>query len=413
MRRRPALAACVALCCSGLVAADTTQLRRLYDSYRLFDLRRALEQPGEKAPETLFYRAVAASCFGHDAEGIELFKQLLSEHPDQEIARLANQEMASAFERLGRYREAAEAYDQALKLTPARDPHLAENENTRDLMASLAYVPPQTAEFGASVAVQATRNSLGSWNVPVEINGSKGDWIFDTGANLSTISESEAKRMGLTVRQSKAWVGGSTGERNKLQLAVAKDLRFGSAHVHNVVLLVVADESLHVAPMHVQIAGILGLPVLRALHRVGIAQSGAVSIQSPVGSAGAPNLFLDAATPIVEVEHNGRRLQMFLDTGANASVLNPSFREALDVDELSHIQTKREKTGGVGKIVSRKVVMVPRLRIEVLGRPVELKNISLLPHAQGGDSHRDGVLAMDALWGGFVLDFDAMRMEVE
>ena len=282
-------------------------------------------------------------------------------------------------------------------------------------MASLSDVAPETVEFGEDVPINAAHNRLGSWDVPVRVNGVNGQWIFDTGANVSTLIESEARRMGLSVLETKAYVAGSTEKRNNLRLAVARELQIGTAHVHNVVFLVLADDALNIGPLHYQIKGILGLPVLRALSRVEISNNGLVRIHlHEAVSGGAPNLYFDEASPIVEINHGQHRLQMFLDTGANATVLYPSFRNTLTREETFRLKAKREKVAGAGGMINRKTELVPTLRIEVLETSVNLRKVRLLPEMPAGNNrYRDGVIGMDALWSGFLLDFDAMRLEVE
>jgi predicted aspartyl protease len=407
--------ALVVLWCSSLAAGDIGQLHQLADGNRLFELRRALQQPGWNSAETLFYRAVIASRFGHEAAGIELLQEVLLTNPSPAISRKTHEEIASAFERIGRYRQAAQEWDEALRLTPKDDPERAGNDNTQILMASLSDFAPETVEFGEDVPIKAAHDRLGSWDVPVQVNRVNGQWIFDTGANVSTLIESEAKRMGLSVLETKAYVTGSTEKRNNLRLAVARDLQFGTAHVHNVVFLVLADEALNIGPLHYQITGILGLPVLRALSRVEISNNGLVRIHPHEAvSEGTPNLFFDEASPIVEINHGQHRLQMFLDTGANASVLYPSFRDALTREETFRLRTKREKTAGAGGVIKRKTELIPTLRIEVFETSVNLRKLSLLPEMPTGNNrYRDGVIAMDALWSGFLLDLDAMRLEVK
>ena len=181
------------------------------------------------------------------------------------------------------------------------------------------------------------------------------------------------------------------------------------------VFLVLADDALNIEPLHYQIKGILGLPVLRALRRVEISNNGLVRIHLHEAVSGrAPNLFFDEASPIVEIHHGQHRLQMFLDTGANASVLYPSFRNALTREETFRLKTKREKVAGAGGMINRKTELVPTLRIEVLETSVNLRKVSLLPEMPTGNNrYRDGVIGMDALRSGFLLDFDAMRLEVE
>src|SRR5580658_4241245 len=101
------------LWCSGLVAADIGRLQQLADRNRFFELRQDLQQPGWNAAETLFYRAVVASRFGHETDGIELLQSVLATNPGPATARKTREEMASAFARLSRYKDAAEAWVEA------------------------------------------------------------------------------------------------------------------------------------------------------------------------------------------------------------------------------------------------------------------------------------------------------------
>ena len=399
------------VCGTTLAAADPASWGQLFQNGRFFDLRRALEPASDNAG-TLFFRGAIACRFGRETAGIPLLRQFLGGQPPEAQARRAYEEIAAALARLGRYGEAGEAWNEALRLTPADDPDRDGNYNTRWLLDSLREVAPQTVELAENAHAQATHNSLGSWNVPVRVQGVEGDWIFDTGANISTVTESEARRIGLTVRDSKAYVGGSTGQKNALRLAVADDLQIGGVRVHHVILLVLADEALHIRPVHYQINGILGLPVLRALGRIEISAAGALRIRPPAHSAAGPNLFFEEQSPIVEIEHGSRRLQMFLDTGANATVLYPSFRQAMSRDETAKIRTRKEKTAGAGRVLQRKTQMLPTLTLALAGTAIDLSKVSLLTDMPQSGRFRDGVIGMDALWKGFRLDFDAMRLEL-
>jgi hypothetical protein len=361
------------ICCLSLTAGEVTQLRQLQEHNRIFQLREALEQPGWNDSETLFYRALVESRFGHDQAAITDLQKFLAAPASVDLKRKAYEELASALLRVGRYGDSAGAMAEALRITPRDDPDRAGDENDRKLYQSLADVPPQTIAFGEDVATRASHNPLGSWDVPVEVNGHEAKWIFDTGANLSTVTESEAAKLGLALRDSSAYVKGSTDKKNPLRLAVAHDLRFGNARLSNVVLLVLPDQTLYVGPLKYQIRGILGLPVLRALGCVGISAKGEVRIErKETGAAGAPNLFLDEWNLIVEARHGGHRLEMFLDTGANQSFGYPSLRETL--------------------------------------MPVE---IARFKQPTGHNSYRDGVLGMDSLAGGFTLDFRAMQLRLD
>jgi predicted aspartyl protease len=397
---------------AALAAGDVARLRELAGTRQLFLLRETLQQPGWNKADTLFYRGMVASRFGREREGIDDLVRFLASHPSPDRQREAYEEVAAALARVGRFGEAARNLTEALRVTPADE--RADNANKQNLYAALAGIPPQSVAFGRDVPVRATFNELGSWDVPVAVNGRQGQWIFDTGANWSTLSAGEAKRLGLEIRESDAYVGGSTGKRNALRLAVASDLRLGRAHLKHVVFLVLSDEALFVGPLKYQIRGILGLPVIRALGRVRMAANGGLQIEPRRPVRGAPNMFFDGLSPIVEVRHDGRRMQMFLDTGANASSLYRSFRSALTKDEIAGLTAKDETTAGAGGIVVRRTEVVRTLRLFASGRPMDLSNVSLLTTAPEGDArYRDGVLGIDAVRRGFTLDFRAMQFRLE
>jgi predicted aspartyl protease len=391
------------LCGLSLYAADLS---------RPFELRRTLQQTSASGAETLFYRAAVSARFGDERAGIEGLRRFLAGSPERALARKAWEEMASASARIGLYKDAAEAWTKALALTPQNDPERGENENTRALYAAFGDVAPQTIEFTGDSAIDASKNRLGSWNVPVEINGHRADWIFDTGANLTTISESGAREMGLEVRETRAYVNGSTGAKNALHLAVANGLRLGPARLNNVALLVISDQALYIGPLHYRIQGILGLPVIRALGVSQMSAEGSLRIlRDQRTPQQEPNLFFDELRSIVEIRHGGRPLQMYLDTGANKTDSYPSIRAALTSAELSGLKREREKSAGAGGALKRSVARIPLLRLELAGRDIELKKIDLFDkQPSGGLQYYDGVLGMDALAGGFTLDYQTMRL---
>jgi Aspartyl protease len=403
------------ICFLSLAAADVTQLSQFQEKSQFFQLREALQRSGWNDSGYLFYRAFVESRFGKETAAIADFRKFLALPGDPVQQRKAYEELASALVRVGRYGEAAHALAQALRLTPPGDVDRAATENSRAIYESLADVAPQTVEIGEDVSTQASRNPLGSWDVPVEVNGRQGEWIFDTGANFSTLSESEAARIGLKPHETGTYVNGSTGRKNPLRFAVARDLRFGNGHLRNVIFLILADQALYISPLKYQIRGILGLPVLRALGCVSMSAKGELRVETKAaGGAGPPNLFLDGWELIADVRHGNQRLQMFLDTGANASFVYPSFRGSLTKDEIARLERKQDTIGGAGGTVNRMTEVAPTLLLGILGRSVEVKDISLLPdQPTGGKSYRDGVLGMDALHDGFTLDFRNMQLRLD
>ena len=128
----------ILFCCFRLAAGDVGQLRQLASSHRFFELRRALEEPGGNAAETLFYRGLVACRFGHEADCIKLLRQFLAKQPSPEMAAAAHGEMGLALERMGRLKEAWQALSDSLALMSKDDSSRGAIENTLLLMDSLS-----------------------------------------------------------------------------------------------------------------------------------------------------------------------------------------------------------------------------------------------------------------------------------
>jgi len=121
------------ICCVSLTAADVTQLRQLQGHNRIFQLREALQQPGWNDSETLFYRALVESRFGHEKAAITDLQKILAAPASVDMKRKAYEELASALLREGRYGDSADAMGEALRITRPDDPDRAGDENDRKL----------------------------------------------------------------------------------------------------------------------------------------------------------------------------------------------------------------------------------------------------------------------------------------
>jgi predicted aspartyl protease len=403
-------------CCVTLTAADLAQWRKLEEKQRLFEMRDLLDQPAENSAEVQLYRAITTSRFGREHDAVRQFRAFLATHPAPEMERKARYELANALTRLGECGEAANELAAALRLTASGEPGRENVENGLVFLRSLTGAAAQTIEFGPPATIQARRNEAGLWVVPVEVNSQRGEWILDTGASLSTVSESEARRMGLAFRETHGYAVGYTQAKNPARLAVAKELRLGPARFHNVAFMVVADEALRIPPLKDPLHGILGMPLIRTLGCVDVSAEGAVTLGCGAKPPqGPPNFFFDGLAPIVQVLHLGHSLQMALDTGSHSTVLYPSVRDALAQWERYQLTSAGgARFSGAGGSEQVQASTVPSIQLEILGRTVYLQGIKMLSQAPaGGAGLRDGILGIDALAGGFRLDFQAMQFSLK
>jgi predicted aspartyl protease len=372
-------------CCVTLTAGDLTQLRQLEEKHRMFELRDLLDASGENSAETLVYRAITNSRFGREREAVSQFRAFLATNPAPEMERAARYELSNALTRLGEIGEAASELAAAIRLTPEAEAGRTDSENARAFLASLSGVAPQTVEFGQPAPIQARRNELGLWVVPVDLDSQRSEWILDTGASLSTVTESEARRMGLAIREVHGYARGYTQAKNSARLAVAGEVGLGYARLRNVVFLVLADDALRIPPLDHPIPGILGLPALRALGCVDLSAKGELTHHCGAKPLhGRPNFFFDGLAPVVQVLHLGHILQMALDTGSRETVLYPSVRDALAQWERYQLASPGAAGfAGGGGSVQVQASTVPSIQLEIRDRTFYLQGIKLLSQALG------------------------------
>jgi hypothetical protein len=375
-------------------------------------------------PENLLYRAIVDARFGREEVAIPQFRALLAAGIDQSSQVRVHRELASALIRLGRYGEAASEWREVLRLLPPDDPGRAGVEGALDFYRSLSDVDPPAVDFGAETRIHARRTAFAprvlslfgllpffegrTWSIPVVVSGTKSDWIIDSGSSVSLLSESETKRIGLQVRNiSVSATGGHTGKQVPGRIAVATDVRIGHAHLHNVVFLVVEDQALRQGLQRIR--GILGLPEMRALGCVGISAGGAVRLQDDCARPGDPNLFFDGLTPIVEVEHSDSKVRLAFDTGSQSTYFYSSFRDTLTAEQIRGLTTKQTVFAGLGGRRRMETDIITNVQLDLDDVVVPLKNAVL----RREPSSTDGLLGMDVLGLGFVVDFRSMRVSLD
>jgi hypothetical protein len=100
---------------------------------------------------------------------------------------------------------------------------------------------------------------------------------------------------------------------------------------------------------------------------------------------------------------------MILDTGAAGTVLYPSILDAFARWERDQLKGANQRPAGAGASEERAADLVPSFQLEAAGGTVYLDRIALFKKAPSGSRGRDGVLGIDALKGGFRIDFRSMR----
>ena len=233
LRIRPTLLAgfcflLVSPVCVG-ASSDDARLKSLYDGRRWFELRDSVAKGGA----SVFYQGVVACAFNDARRCEKKLGVIIRSHPKSDEAIEAHRRLASLYLTHGKYREALAQVDAVLALrtddSDARD--------IRPLLAKLSESPDQETVRRTRTTLEIHEDGL-----PFSIRGVQATYWFDTGANYSILSESEAKRFGLIVRAMPTRVSVSTGARVDFRIAVADELSIGSMRLKNVAFLVFPDD---------------------------------------------------------------------------------------------------------------------------------------------------------------------------
>jgi predicted aspartyl protease len=194
--------------------------------------------------------------------------------------------------------------------------------------------------------------------VPIEVGGQTDNFIFDTGANLSTIIESQGQKLGLRIIDVPFDVGSITGGLVKAKIGVAKTLRFGNVELNNVAFIVFPDKALYIDQIKYQIKGIIGYPVINALREITITKDKQIFVPRKPSKLALNNLAMDGLTPLILGVHNGRKMTFSFDTGARKSSLYPPFFKAFEKEITSagkQISTSITGAGGSRNVTAYKM----------------------------------------------------------
>jgi len=419
MKRSPSAALLAAACAFAVPARaqDAAALAAIYDRHDCFAARDALKRaPASAGGDVAFYRGWVAAAFNQPrAAATELGRYLASDaaRGNGKLRRAADQLLADVLVREFRYGDAADAYTRVAAATD--DSTRDDVANNAAVFAALRGVPAQMMSLAADVDVPVTRDRANLMNVPVSAGGKEERFVFDTGANLSTVSEKVAAEMGFRIIDRRIRVGTATGAEAQARLAVAPELRIGGATARNVVFLVLPDSALAFPQIGYEIRGIVGHPVIAALGEVTLTRDGhlrAAARPTAAAAAAEPNLCLDGLDNLVRGRIGGEALLLGLDTGARDSGLFPPYyrrhQAAVDSGRAASIGI-----GGAGGSRQLSVRYIGPVTLELGGATATLPRLSVAVEPSGQRSdYADGDIGQDVItqFAEMTLDYLAMQL---
>jgi hypothetical protein len=251
--------------------------------------------------------------------------------------------------------------------------------------------------------------------IPVSIEGQTVNYFFDTGAWISCMSESEARRLGLVIRTSAGTMGQTAGAQVAFRTAVAKKVTLGNAHFKDVSFAVFPDEQEPWSDLSPGRRGIIGVPLLVAVRTLLWNTKGNMEIAEPsqpfdIRNA---NLIFDNDHIVVSAVIEHQDVSGTVDTGATRTDLYRPFANAFPSLLKQYGEKGSTNVHGVGHAEKFNSVVLPKVGIRIRNFEAILSPAHVIMKSIGADCCV-GNFGLDLFKQAAALkiDFGAMTLEL-
>ena len=282
--------------------------------------------------------------------------------------------------------------------------NISDIKNDLLIRNALKNIPPQSTTIPDSTIIFWKKDKLGLFEIPVKSKDSIYDCIFDTRANISSISQTYAAKLGLKLLDVSFEEGsGITGIRFKTGLGIADSIYIGNILIRNVVFQVMPDSILYLAPVDFSLNVIIGLPVIEALKEIHIHKDGRMLIPFMQSKRALHNLALDRLDPVISLETGNDTLTFHLDLGATSTDLYYAYFSKYKTQILKKAFIKTIQIGGAGGVQKKKVYILPELNFRLDNKNVTIDSIAV---------HSEKIYASEKYYGNLGQDFTGQFNEI-
>src|SRR5207245_406476 len=157
-------------------------------------------------------------------------------------------------------------------------------------------------------------------------------YFFDTGAWISCMSESEAKRLRLKIKNTSGTLGQSAGSQVSFRTAVAQNVVIGNTHFKHVSFAVFPDNQEPWSDLPPGRRGIVGIPILVGLQTLRWEDGGAIQLAEPAEpfNIRRSNLTFDNDHLVVTAMVQNQKIAATVDTGAISTDLYKPFADMFE-----------------------------------------------------------------------------------
>lgn len=282
------------------------------------------------------------------------------------------------------------AYTTSKTLTTKFQKHFTKDEladeiNTRRIWQTLKGKPEQSIEKFSTVALTTIKDKAGLITTAVKANGTETNFVFDTGAGISCITESMAEKMGVIILpDNNISVESFTGQENKVLVGIAPEINVGEVKIRNAVFLVYPDSAFTFANGAYIINGIIGFPIVKELGTITIEKDKLTFSKNLETDKNKKNFFVDELRAIVMLTYKGKTLPFNFDSGAKTSLFNKAFYETFKsgLDRIGNLETAKYSGAG-GEAVTTEVLVLKDQEIFLGENLIRMQKIEIDRNSYG------------------------------
>lgn len=379
-------------------------------------LEQAIADPATSADVRALLRARLAAGRFDVAGARDPAVARLARSSDPALRRAALSILSMAAFAAGDFAEAARSGGQLVELMRAAGDQEADGvDRAARLSALLADRPRQSVDGRVAPGSTAARvDMVGLPRIDISVNGQVQEAIFDTGANLSALSASAARRLGVRVLDEATPIGNSVQSTVPARVGIADRVEIAGTVLRHVTFLVVDDSQLNfVLPIgRYEVGAIVGLPIMRALGRMRV-EPNLFSVLPPETAAGASNMRASNSNLYVDASISGRPVPLFLDTGANRTTLSALYAER-NAEAVSALPVSEARSAGAGGARVQRIATWANAPLELGGRRVVLPSLQIVLPSERHERDSYGTIGASVLraFASYTLDFTAMRFDL-
>jgi hypothetical protein len=378
-------------CSNRLSKEQSTQLWRLYKEQNYFKLDNFISKIkfSKDNADLVLFKAKLDYVFNNPIESNELISLLLDKFPkhfnDSIISDLLQMRSTNAM-RLQDYKNAYK--DDSLVI--AQYSHVCDSsvieslKNDILIYTGLMDEPKMEVIRSMDSKLPLKRDKAGLFNIPVIINKDTVDFVFDTGANMSCIDKTHATKYGVKIIGNNVSLGGSLGKQIKTEIGII-NIKLGNIVLENCVLLVLPDSSLSFDKGKYNINGIIGFPIMYALHVFIVKDDKYLILPQKIDKSNVRNLAFDELYMVAMVNYKNDTLPFHFDTGANKTEMFSLFFKKYKNEIINSCKKKNVTTASVDGEIRSEVYILDSALISVGNSDCQIKSIRVTTKDFKGD----------------------------